>query len=213
MPTRCHWHDAVRRGALLRARHDPTGISGDFRGATDLASTAWVRRVRMMDTDAFRSERTLPGLLCRCRERPEPTIRDVSRRCGAVPQSRRSFATQHLDPREVGCADFPDPRRCSMIHCAACSINSSHAPRRGTSSRKRPPTPARTAPIVSGRSWRAPDGPDILDLFPVRCDRGIPSFVAPASGKKRHAGRLRIRSQLPLRSGKRPARPLRGCTP
>ena len=109
--------------------------------------------------------------------------------------------------------DFPDPRRCSMIHCAACSINSSHAPRRGTSSRKRPPTPARTAPIVSGRSWRAPDGPDILDLFPVRCDRGIPSFFAPASGKKRHAGRLRIRSQLPLRSGKRPARPLRGCTP
>jgi len=174
MPTRCHWHDAVRRGALLRARHDPTGISGDFRGATDLASTAWVRRVRMMDTDAFRSERTLPGLLCRCRERPEPTIRDVSRRCGAVPQSRRSFATQHLDPREVGCADFPDPRRCSMIHCAACSINSSHAPRRGTSSRKRPPTPARTAPIVRQARSVTPEGSAFEANFRFEAGRDLP---------------------------------------
>ena len=49
----------------------------------------------------------------------------------------------------------PDPRRCTTIRCAQCSIDNSDAPRHGASSRKRPFTTTRILYIASsGSQWR-----------------------------------------------------------
>ena len=106
----------------------------------------------------------------------------------------------------------PDPRRCTTIRCAQCSIDNSDAPRHGASSRKRPFTTTRILYIASsgcqslpGRAFKeCPRGGGCcrrtFRRFPrskAVFTRGAAVFVAerqPSAGDE-HAGTGRPRSQ------------------